>query len=75
MKFIIFFFSNKILDPHPTRIYDTSSNDTSFTTTLRLKFSSNGHFVETSLRRTQLCRMRHLVEIFPLFRMPKLIMA
>ena len=35
-------------------------------TTLRLKFSSNGHFIETSHRRTQLCRMRHLVEFFPL---------
>ena len=34
--------------------------------TLRLKFLSNGHFVETSLRRTQLCQMRHLVEFFPL---------
>ena len=48
------------------RIYDTSSNDNSSTTTLRLKFLSNGHFVETPLRRTQLCRMRHLVEISPL---------
>ena len=48
------------------RIYDTSSNGTSSTTTLRLKFSSNGHFIEMSLRRTQLYRMRHLVENFPL---------
>ena len=38
-------------------IYDSSSNDTSSTTTLRLKFSSNGHFVERSLRRVQLCQI------------------
>ena len=47
-------------------IYDTSPNDTSSTTTLRLKFSSHGHFVEMPLSQAQLCRKRHLVEISPL---------
>ena len=43
---------------------DTSSNDTSSTTTLHLKFLSNYRFVEKSLHRMQFCRKRHFVEFF-----------
>ena len=41
-----------------------SSNDTSSTTTLRLKFLSNYHFVKKSLRRMQFRRIRHFVDFY-----------
>ena len=50
---------------------DTSSNDTSSTTTFRRKFLSNYQFVEKSLRRMHLRRIRNLVEIFPEIGGPK----
>ena len=51
-------------------VRDTLLNDTSSTASLRRKFLSNYQFIEKKFRRMRFRRILHLVEFFPLLKIP-----